>query len=57
VTREWFHQRFQTLPAHGYDGSTDEDDFEYTWHWFQELREFFRRTAAEGRAVLFSADQ
>lgn len=41
--------------SYGYD-LTDED-FEYTWNWFQSVREFYLRAATEGRYVLFTADQ
>lgn len=37
---------------HPYD-----EDFEYTWQWFQSLRDFWLRTASEGRSVLFTVDQ
>jgi hypothetical protein len=57
VTRDWFHARFAGLREHGYSGTADEKDFDYTWLWFERLREFFRRTGEEGRAVLFCADQ
>jgi hypothetical protein len=29
----------------------------YTWYWFERLRAFFRKTADEGRAMVFTADQ
>ena len=35
--------------------SRDERDLAYTWHWFEQIRAFFARTAAEKRAVMFSA--
>lgn len=57
VTREWFATRFSRLRQHGYAGTADDFDFEYTWDWFEELRRFFTREAIEGRAVLFTADQ
>ena len=34
-----------------------EDDFEYTWPYFEDMRAFFRRMAGTGRAILFAADQ
>jgi hypothetical protein len=57
VTQEWFRERFLALPGHGYQGATDEDAFDYTWYWFERMRAFFRKTADEGRAMLFTADQ
>ena len=40
-----------------YQGSTDEAAFDYTWHWFELMRAFFRKTADEGRQIVFTADQ
>ena len=34
-----------------------EEDFEYTWEWFETLREFYNRMAGTGRSVIFTADQ
>ena len=34
-----------------------EDDFDYTWEWFIDLRRFFRRMAGNGRAIIFTTDQ
>jgi uncharacterized protein DUF1877 len=57
LTQEWFRARFLGLPGHGYQDATDEDAFDYTWYWFERMRAFFRKTADEGRAMLFTADQ
>jgi len=34
-----------------------EEDVEYTWEYFQLLRDFFARMAGNGRAIIFTADQ
>ncbi len=34
-----------------------EEDFEYTWDYFEDVRDFFARMAGNGRAVIFTADQ
>ncbi len=34
-----------------------EEDFEYTWEYFEELRSFFLRVAAQKRPVVFTASQ
>jgi hypothetical protein len=57
VTQPWFRARFFARPAHGYQGHTDEAAFDYTWHWFELMRAFFRKTADEGRPVVFTAGQ
>lgn len=35
----------------------DDSDFNYTWHWFEKLRTFYRRAAEQSRWVLFTASQ
>jgi hypothetical protein len=34
-----------------------DEDFGDTWDWFQDVPQLYQRTAAEGRYVLFTADQ
>jgi len=57
LTMAWFRDRFATLAAHGYQGHTDEAAFDYTWHWFELMRAFYRKSADEGRRMVFTADQ
>ncbi len=57
VTQPWFRDRFFALPAHGYQGRTDEAAFDYTWGWFELMRAFFRKSADEGRRMVFTAGQ
>ena len=57
VSQPWFRSRYFGLAAHGYRGPVDEDGFDYTWHWFELMRGFFRKTADEGRPMIFTADQ
>ena len=57
VTQPWFRARFFALPDHGYERSTDEAAFDYTWHWFELMRAFFRKSADEGLQIVFTADQ
>lgn len=34
-----------------------EEDFEYTWEYFELLRDFFEKMAGNGRTVIFTVDQ
>ena len=34
-----------------------EEDFEYTWEWFENSVKFWQKAASEGRFVLFTVDQ
>lgn len=56
VTEAWFRERFARLPAHGYAKGVEDEDFAYAWHWFDAMRAFYRKAAAAGRAVMFTAD-
>ncbi|HXU06172.1 MAG TPA: YfbM family protein [Polyangia bacterium] len=49
-------RRYQSLDPAGYRWKSD-DDFAYTWEWFDPLKPFWARAAAAGRSVLFSAGQ
>ena len=49
-----FRARYATLEAKGYARHSEEDDLDYTWDWFLELREFYLQAAEAGRAVLFT---
>ncbi|MCA8912298.1 MAG: YfbM family protein [Planctomycetes bacterium] len=35
----------------------NDEDFEYTWHWFQNAKQFFQTAAKAGRYVVFTAEQ
>ncbi len=52
-----FRARYDQIDAGDYDGVLGEEDFQYTWNWLQEVRRLYATAAAEGRYVLFSADQ
>ena len=57
VTEENFRRRYFAINPRSYGEQPGEADFTYTWDWFQGVREFWMRAAAEGRSVLFTADQ
>lgn len=57
MSQPWFRERYFGLAAHGYAGPVSAPDFDYTWHWFELMRAFFRKTADERRHMVFTADQ
>lgn len=54
VTKAWLRERYDRLDPREYE--TSDEDFAYTWPWFEAIRALFRLAAAEGRAVLFTVD-
>ena len=57
VTEEWFRERYWCISHCDYDGHLSDEDLEYTWGWFGDVREFYQRATAANRAVIFTADQ
>jgi hypothetical protein len=56
IDRAELHRRYQSIDTESY-GAVSDNDFDYTWGWFQRLRDFFQRAAAANRHMLFTVDQ
>jgi Domain of unknown function (DUF1877) len=57
LTEDWLRQRyFALLKPDDYEFDIDEDDFQYTWSNFEDVRSLFRKAALADRAVVFTAD-
>ena len=57
ITDAEFRRRYFAIDPDSYGVELSEGDFDYTWEWFQEIRNFYARAAEAGRFVLFTADQ
>jgi hypothetical protein len=57
VDREWLRGRYDAIDPEDYQGVLGDEDFEYTWRYLQDVREFYRRAATAERAVVFTVDQ
>jgi hypothetical protein len=57
VTEAEMRQAYDRLDPADNGPEWSEEDFEYTWSWFQEVRDLWSRAAAAGRAVIFTVDQ
>ncbi|MDG4840222.1 YfbM family protein [Micromonospora sp. WMMD967] len=55
VERTWLRRRFDAIDGRDYDGAQDDDDFEYTWNNFVDVRTFYDRAAMAARSVIFTA--
>jgi uncharacterized protein DUF1877 len=56
LSEQDFRARYDGIDS-DYDGELGEDDFAYTWDWFQGVRDLYLRAAEQRRYVLFTADQ
>ena len=57
ITEAEFRRRYFAIDADSYGCPLTEEDFGYTWEYFQSVRELYQRAAAADRFVLFTADQ
>lgn len=56
IDKAWIREKY-LVHCHGAWPEYGEEDVEYTWEYFQLLRDFFDRMAGNGRAIIFTADQ
>jgi len=54
---QWFVKRYSSLPSSGYTGPITDEDFQYTWDYFTNVRNLYSKAAGENRVVVFVADQ
>lgn len=57
VTKESLRAGYDRIDPTDYGFPLSEDDFEYSWHWFEGLVDFYQRASNDRRFVLFTADQ
>lgn len=57
ITQEAFRRGFDAIDSTDFGFDVDDEEFDYTWHWFENLRDFYQRAATSGRYVLFTVDQ
>jgi hypothetical protein len=59
LDKQWFRAAyFKINPAdYAVPGQLNEQDFEYTWAYFEGVREFYEKAAGEGRWSIFTMDQ
>jgi len=57
INRDWLRERYFKIDQEGYWVPLDEVDFEYTWDYFQGVRRFYVKAAADNRHVIFTVDQ
>lgn len=57
LSKEELERKYFLLDPNEYDNLVTNDDFEYTWQWFEDSKSFWQKAADENRSVLFTVDQ
>lgn len=57
VTKDAMRASHDAIDPVDYGSDLGDDHWDYTWHWFEQVRDFYKRAAAANRAVIFTADQ
>ena len=55
--KERLRAGYDAMDAKAYGFEPSDEDFEYTWGWFEDVRTLYYTADRLGRHVLFSADQ
>jgi hypothetical protein len=56
INKESFKRLYSKI-AENYQGDKSDEDFEYTWVYFQEIRNFYIKVARSDKNVIFTVDQ
>ncbi len=57
IDRDTLRKGYERIDEEDYGTSLTEEDFEFTWDWFELSKDFWRLAAKENRFVLFTVDQ
>ncbi len=57
IDKPWFDERYRTTVPSDYAPEYGDDDREYTWNWFEGVRDLYQRAATRGRWIVFTVDQ
>ena len=56
ITEASLRERYAQIDPDDYEFTVDEEDFEYVWENFQDVRQLYERAAQAGRYVIFTTD-
>ena len=57
ITEEWLRARYFAIDPEEYWLTLDDEDFEYTWENFEDVRDFYQKAASDNRWTIFTVDQ
>ena len=56
LSKQWFDDRYHSVVPADYAPEYGPEDLEYTWDWFQSVRELYQKAAGRDRYVIFTVD-
>lgn len=56
IDKETLRRLYENI-SDDYQGEKSEEDFQYTWDWFEGVKEFYIEVADTDRSVIFTVDQ
>ena len=57
IDKIWMRDKYGAIDDADYVGVLSDEDFEYTWSNFGELKAFYQKAAEHNRSVVFTVDQ
>jgi hypothetical protein len=57
ISQDWMRKKYFEIDAEDFGPNFGEEDFEYTWAYFDDVKQFYAKAAAGGRSVIFTVDQ
>jgi hypothetical protein len=54
INEAWLRQQYTKISPESYPDPLSEEDFQYTWATFTEVKTFYRKAARYNRAVIFT---
>lgn len=57
IDKGWLRDRYENVCPKDYAPEYGDEDFEYTWSSFEEVRDLFLKAASRGQAIVFTVDQ
>jgi hypothetical protein len=56
INREKLRSLYNKI-SNDYQGDLNDEDFDYTWEWFESVKEFYIKVAQSKRDIIFTVDQ
>ncbi len=57
IDRPWFNEQYRSVVPRDYAPEYGDEDRDYTWTWFETVRDLYQKAAQRERAIVFTVDQ